>query len=298
MAWRRYLPSAQFSVLAVSVILSIGLIYAADVVTRKAGPAQLAVAQTDNAAAAQNANWQKALDEVQAQSGASLPAPLNQQTLDTMLKEAKTSNVTETLGRTLFVNLSAAKSQGLGDDTPTQDSIISQALELVPQPKTKIYNTSDLTLTSDTKENEHTYGNLLTTTFAAYPGASAMQALTAIDTFLSGNNQTELAKLKPVEKEYRALTRALLALPVPKTISPLHILLVNDIARLADIFPLLEAFTNDPAKGLVGLKNFQSLNDETKRVLINIAQSFNKDGILFTSGEPGASWASVLSVQQ
>jgi hypothetical protein len=48
-------------------------------------------------------------------------------------------------------------------------------------------------------------------------------------------------------------------------------------------------------RGLAGLKLFQSLTEETGRLFINIAQAFNKNGILFTEGEPGKAWALLIA---
>ncbi len=298
MTWRRYLPSAQFSLLAAALIGSVALVYAADFVTKKSAPSELAVSTTeDSQGAAEDVNWKQALDEVQANGGATLPKPPDQESVNAMIKAAETKNVTASVGRTLLVQLAAAKAQGMGSDIPTQDSLVAQAISMVPKPQTKVYTAADITFAPDTKEGTHAYGNLLMATLNAHPGASMQQTLVVIANAADSGSSVNLKKLLPIEKEYRALLRDLVTIPVPKTMSPLHVQIVNDIAQISDTFPNIEAMIDDPVRGLTGIKRYQSLTSETKRVFINISQSFNKDGILFLSGEPGESWASVLSAQ-
>ena len=294
---RRYLPSTQFALLIFSLFASVGLVYAAQVVTRP--PSTAAVSSSDQAAAAAQADWQHTLNTIQAQSGVSLPQPPDPNTVNGMLQAAQSSNVTTSVARTLLVNLTNAKAQGLGDDAPTQNQLISQAVSQVQQrQQITSYTRNDLIVVDTSKAAEHAYGNALAEVLAKDPGTEYANTLIAIDNATSRNDATELQKLPAIAAKYTALTKQFLAVPVPQTLVPFHLQLVNNFKNIAGSYSGMTAMLTDPLQGLAGLQTYQSTTQETLHVFINIAQAFNKDGILFTSGEPGASWAALLSESQ
>jgi hypothetical protein len=300
MSWRRYFPSAQFSLLAISLFISVGIVYGAQLITRPPQTtAQLDTPPTkdDLTTAVQNADWQKNLAEIQAQSGASLPTAPSQTTVNAWRQAAQTDNVTQTIGRTLFVDLANAKSQGLGNDAPTQDKIVQQALSMVSPPQSKLYTQQDLTIASSSKDALHTYGNALMSVLEAHSAASMQQTLVVIATANDNKNTSELNNLVPIEAGYRALAKDIATIPVPQTMAPFQLQVINDFVQIADTFPDMQHFIDDPVLGLEGLKQYQTLTGEAARVLTNIAQELDKDGILFASGEPGAGWKSVETYQ-
>jgi hypothetical protein len=295
MSVRSYLPSKQFSLLVFSLFASVGLVYAAQYVTK---PKQMATLQTaDQVAAAQDADWQATLDAIQAQSGVSLPTQPDADTLNGMRQAAQSANMTDTVARSLLVNLTNAKSQGLGDDAPTQDQLISQAVSQMKQAPTNPYTQSDLTVVADTKSTEHAYGNALATVFANNKGDEYDQTLTILDNATSQSDASQLQKLQPIAAQYAALTKAILEIPVPQTLVPFQLQLVNNFKAITDSYSAMAVVITDPLQGLTAMQTYQSLTQQTSKVFTNIAQAFNKDGILFTSGEPGASWAVLLSGQ-
>jgi phosphohistidine swiveling domain-containing protein len=299
MSWRRYFPSAQFSFIAISLVSSAGLVYAADFITKPpVTTAQLSTSQIDRADTVQNADWQQSLQDIQTQSGISAPQAPDPATVSAMVKAAQTANVTQSVGRTLLINLENAKAQGLGDDIPTQNQIISDALTQVPQPQTKLYTQQDLTVVNSSKDAEHTYANALMAALEKHQQASMQQTLVVVATATDQNDASGLSQLTAIETDYRALTKDIAAIPVPQTMVPIHLQILNDFAQITDSYPDMAEIISDPVLGLSGLQTYKTLTDETLRMFTNVAQEFSKDGILFASGEPGAQWASVLTSQQ
>ncbi len=302
---REYLPSMQLSLLFASVCVAGGLVFAAHTITTPATQSAtntdaVSVASSTNAAALQHANWEATLYEIQAQQGSStLPTPANPATVDGLRQAAQSSNMTDTIARTLLVNLANAKTQGLGDDIPTQNQLITTAVEQasIGQAATE-YTLRDLIIVADSPATLRAYGNALATTHSPNAANDIRDTFVAIDNATAQNNPDLLAPLKKVAKDYQTMEQLLLAVPVPQTLAPFHLQLINNFSKIANTYPDMENLIVDPVRGLNAIQQYKSLSDGTLNVFINIARAFNKDGILFSKDEPGASWGVLLSAQQ
>ena len=294
---QKYLPSSQFTLIAVALLLSVSLVFAADYVTKPKSVTS-AVATVATSTTAQNTSWEATLYDIQAQQGVgSLPPAPDQNAVAALRQAVQTSSLTDSVGRSILINLANAKAQGLGDDTPTQTQIINEATAQLKKNTSPAYANSDLTVVADSTSTLRAYGNALVLNLTKDIKNSADQTTYAAGYAADHNSDSELVKLKSVEAAYRTLVKDLLALPVPQTLAPFHLLIINDFAQMADTYPDLETLVSDPLRGLVGLQRYQLLGDEVDRVFINIAQAFSKDGILFSNQEPGHAWSAVLSSQ-
>ncbi|MEI7719707.1 MAG: hypothetical protein WCI89_00660 [bacterium] len=296
---QKYLPSRQFTLMFSALALSMGLVFAADYITKPETATVSSVVTNADTTIAQNKNWEATLYDIQAQQGVgSLPTPPDQNTVSGLLQAAQTSNLTDSVGRTLLVNLANAKGQGLGDDIPTQNQLIAEATAQLKKNTKPAYTLADLTVAPTATSTLHTYANQLLITLAQNSKDNKVyKTLYAVGYAADHQTDSELVKLKSVEAEYRALIADLRALPVPQTLAPFHLALVNDIEQIADTYPDIESLTTDPLRGLAGLQRYRSLSDETDRMFINIAQTITKSGILFTSSEPGRAWSTLASLQ-
>lgn len=287
-----YLPSAQFSIMATSIMLAGGLIWAADYYTSPHAPAALAPAPSTTTT--QGMDWKAALANIQGESV--LPEPPSAEAIANLLAAAESPNVTDSVGRTLLVNLGEAKAQGLGSDVPTQEKIVANALaKIEPSQEVTLYSTSNLTIVPDSPETLRAYGNSFVTTVERYPGASLDNTLVTIGEAIDSNTQAKLAPLATIGAAYHNIAESLALLPVPQTLVPLHLQIVNNYARIAATYPDLQATLTDPLRGIGGLKLYQSLTQETGRLFINIAQAFEKNGILFSENEPGVAWSLIVA---
>jgi hypothetical protein len=287
------LPSTQFTLVVGSILLAGGLIYAADFITTPIStPATIAVGSQTNT----TPDWARALEEIQAQSPLNrAPQAPSDADVQKFLDAATSANLTDTVARTLFINLSSAAAQGLGADIPTQDSLIADAAAKIEQERgAPDYTTTDLTLVTDSPATLRSYGNRVMSTILAHPSATMRQTYTILSTGAETQNASKLSGLRAVGAEYAALARELAALPTPKTLAPLHLSAVNNLSRMAKTFPDMEKMISDPLRGMGGLQVYQSLADETSRVFTSIATIFSKNGILFNKDEPGVTWNSLV----
>ncbi len=295
---RRYAPSAQFTVITFSVLFSAGLVYAADLVVHpKEAPASLS-ATVAPAQPSDSAGWEAALYQIQANNAStSLSAP-DPGAVQQMLAAAQSNNVTDTVAKTLLINLSSAKSQGLGSDIPTQDQILAAAqAQIKSQVSLQLYTLAKLNKVPDTKDSLHSYGNALIQVFSAHPSASQVDTFTAIGAAVDSQNKAQLQKLVSIKAGYAALTADLAAMPVPQTLAPFHLGIVNDFVRITASYDDMQAMISDPIRGIQGFQTYQSSLTDSGKMFTSVAQNLSKDGILFNKDEPGSAWSAVLSPQ-
>lgn len=292
MSVREYLPSARFANMVGSIALAGVLILAAKAYTNPppAPAAEVAAVQNQDAG-----DWQTALADVQDQAGITAPQPPDQQAVAQLLNAAQSDNVTSTVGRSLLIRLTDAKVQGLGDDLPTQDSLIAAAKAQLPTATAKTYTSADLTIAAQTSSSLHAYGNAFVAAVTAHPDASSQATYVEMGYATDYQDDSRISDFPHRAAEYRALARDLALLPVPKTLAPLHLSIINDFASMAATYADMSTVIDDPLRGIAGLKAFDSLADEAGRVFINIGQELGKDGILFTKDEPGAAWSALIS---
>jgi len=295
MSIRGYLPSAQFAFILGAVALSAGLVFAADYITssKNSGGTQggVAVSTTNQ----DGDSWLNTLHDIQAGSGTSLPPSPNPDSVSNLLGAAQSENLTNTIGRSLFIKLSDAKAQGLGGDIPTQDALIADALSQVSQNRgASVYTAADLNPIPATPEALHTYGNEVIAVVQNHPKASYTDTLVAVGNATDKHDSAYLLPLATIGSAYQAIADELAVVPVPQTLGPLHLQVVNNFAHMADTYPDMAMVITDPLRGLSGIQMYQSLVQETERVLTNIAQQLSKNAILFDKSEPGAAWSALL----
>ncbi len=293
---RPYLPSSQFVLLTVSLFVSATLVYGATLYTRGEQPsASLSAAEqvvVDN-------DWQEVLQKIQEQDPSyTLPEPPSGETVAAFLAEAESSNLTDTVGRSLLINLSNAKSQGLGDDVPTQEQIIALAAsKLQGELSYTPYKSQDFISVAATSESLHTYGNDVMEVLARYPNTNVEATLRALIYGVENNDAEQFAVLGRLAKEYKEIADVLARVNVPQTLVPLHLQVVNGFLRIASEHSNMQSLAQDPLRALVGLQNYYSVADEVSRVFTTLAEQFDKNAIIFNEDEPGHTWSAFLNVQ-
>jgi len=241
-------------------------------------------------------DWLKSLQQIQEESAfAALPEPVGANTVAGLLQEAQSDNLTQTLARTLFINLSEAKSQGLGDDIPTQDKLIEEATVRAQNRATHTYRSADLMLTAATNATVRAYGSDVMAAFMDENRVSLEATYLALGSAVDSGDAAHTAKLARFAVVYRDLARTLSEVPVPQTLAPLHLSLVNNINTLYSAHADMAAILTDPIRGLSGLQQFQLIQEEASRIFTNIALELQKSGILFTKDEPGNAWSVFLT---
>lgn len=295
MGIRDILPSRRFVLVVGAIALSGGLVVAARFITNPPETHKAEIASVGNQASSED--WQKTLKDIQDRSPLN-KAPQGPTTdkVQELLIAATSDNLTDTVARTLFVNLSAAKAQGLGNDIPTQDSLIADAVQKINNTKpANKYNETSLLVVENNKDTMRAYGNGFMQTIARHPEANFGRAIYTIATSTGNADPARLAPLKDIGEGYGALADDLAELEVPKSLAPFHLKIINNFALIATSFPDIEKLYIDPLRALAAYQRYDALNNETYRLFINIAQNLSQNGILFTKDDPGSAWSSLAS---
>jgi hypothetical protein len=291
----QYLPSAQFSVIVGSILLSGGLVVGAQYITGT--PARAPALSVENQAqlTAGGEDWRTALEKIEGPS-ATQPQISSGDSLQNLLNAAQSSSVTDTVARTLLVRVADAKSQGLGSDIPTQDKLVAEAASQISLERAApTYTDNDLTLSDNSEQALKTYGNKVVEVLAHHPYASYDRTIYAIGRAATSTNVNLATELSIIKKDHIALAKELSQTPVPLPLEPFHLQVINNINAMAATYDNMSALLSDPLRGLAALKLYQALTDETQRLFINIAQSLDQNGILFTKDEPGSVWALLVA---
>lgn len=286
MTIRTYLPSAQFSVLIGAVALSAGLIYAAQRFTQ---PPSYSAAITAGSFAADDSAWQ---EELLAVAGSST-SPNAGSDVSSLITAAQTKNLTESVGRTLLLNLSAAQGQGMTNDEPTQNAILSAALNQIAPTSAPAYAVGDFSITADSPDAMRAYGNGVMRAINAHPKASYPRVALAVGAAAENNDTSQGAVLSGAAADYRALAADLANLPVPASLAIQHLAIVNNFAAEANACADMAALVPDPLRGLQGFQNYQALVAQNMGVFISIGTTLSNNGILFSKDEPGSAWATL-----
>jgi len=274
-----------------SLLVAGGTVAAAQYyISSQNAPSALLTAQTE---AVQQA-WEESLEDIQAQSGIGLPDAPDPNAVENIISQAQSNNLTDSIGRGIFARITTAGVQGLGDDVPTQDSIIAAAsaqvnTSLNTAPAISIYSVEP------TLEAQHTFGNQVISAMNRHPKANSNDTIGVLAKATDTRTAAPLAELATIGNEYKAMANELAAVPVPKTLAPLYQKIVSNFAAISLLYPAMAKVVSDPIQGLAALQQYQQLLSETAGIFTNIAQVLKNGGILFTKDEPGSAWDIFLS---
>lgn len=291
MPLRSYLPSSQFASNALSIAAAGALIVGAYYITRPPNPSAGVLAASEQPL---EEDWQAALEQVQA-TAPGLPEPPDQGAIQSLLEAAKDSNLTSSLARSLFVNLTDKSAQGLGSDIPTQEKLIEEATSRIAEVKGTTYTMADLTVTAQDKDKTRAWGNGVMRAFLTHPTANHEDAVYTLAYAMDYSDEASIAKLERIGDAYADLAAAIADTPVPSTYAPLHLQLLRNLSTMSAAAREMAEALNDPLRGLAGMQAFQTAGAEASRVLTTLAGQMNKSGILFNKDEAGSAWASFLS---
>ena len=298
MSVHKYLPSGQFTTVTISIAAAVGLIYAATYITQQK-QSESSNLQTENipTQTASQGDWATSLSAVQAQSGVIAPTSTTD-TANALRQSVQGSNLTDTISKTLLINLTDAQSQGLGADATTQAQIVQQAVDQINTTRqTPAHTQNDLVIVDDTTSALHTYGNALISTITKDSGNNGNATIAALGLATDKNDPSQLDVLKRIEANYRLQASDVVRLPVPRSLAGLHLQLINTLVQIADTYPDMEQLIADPLRGLSALQRYQALSGAAWNVFISTAQILVKDGIIFNKDEPGDAWSSIASSQ-
>ena len=151
----------------------------------------------------------------------------------------------------------------------------------------RLYTRGDITIVADRDTTAlHTYGNALGDVFLT-SSATHEPELTILGKAVQANDPAMLDGLKPIEAAYTGMLRAVLLVETPSGVATQQVGLVNALSLIhADIAAMQEVFT-DPLGSLMRIRRYEEDARALAVALDAIRTALEKNGIAYTSEEPG-----------
>jgi len=183
------------------------------------------------------------------------------------------TNVTATLSKTLFANFMTLQSSG-GLNSASQETLINNTLANVdPGSIPPKYTIADISVVTSNVSSLRLYGNQLAKTLSDFN--AKMSSVQSNDMALSS---------------YQAMMETVRKISVPGTLGLIHLQILNNLNVAYQSLSVLNNYQNDPAKALIAMNTFKKNGDSAKELFKSIADELEKNGIIFTTNEPGNIW--------
>ena len=193
-----------------------------------------------------------------------------------------TLSPTETVGRQLFSDFIALKSQG--ETTPDNiDALADKYAESIKNFDVAIpkVDPSQVIVLPDSEKNLTVYGNAITNIRNKYKNLVATQAESSGGGITNINSPAFSTFMSAVGKLYQSSTNELLLVVVPASLVTNHIDLINNYLESAEVMASLGNTSKDPIRAYAALNiNIQNTGKESK-LLSNIRTTLMANGIIF-----------------
>ncbi len=330
MDWRKYLPSAQFSLFTGAIAIAAVLIYAASFIGSGTRPSFLS-AETPNDGAREIAttdsdldnlpDWEEAVrgtnpknadtdgdgsfdgEEVAAARDPKKPGPNdtilskeNEAFVNELLASASSTNITTEMSQRLFAQYLAAYNSGSSGSSVTQESLVQDAVAQAKVPlRGKTYSRSDLTIVPDTKENIRYFASLSMYVIHAHEFASFPNTVLVFGSAVEESKQEAIPVLEKLGEAYHIVADDLSRVPVPESYAAEYLQMINAYEKASGSFEDMRYAIEDPVRGVAGFTNYSQMIRLNENVVTSIANKIVRSGILFTANEYGSIWGNILS---
>jgi hypothetical protein len=153
---------------------------------------------------------------------------------------------------------------------------------------------SDIFTFSDReKDKVYEFGNAVAkTVIIHFPKLNADPIALLAEAEQTNATSSAKDKLDAMAKEYRLMALDLQKIPAPASVASHYLGVINGYVYLADDLDNMNLSFTDPARGFIGVSNYQKDIATQINLLKNIKDYFDSNGILFSNTEEGAIWSS------
>jgi len=175
--------------------------------------------------------------------------------------DSKTISENESLSRQFFATIMSL--QQTGELNPDSINSISDAVgkNIEATPIADIYTKNMLNIKGDSEEANTNYFNAFNELVTKYENADIGSELTLISQGIASKDPQALAAAQSVASAYRSFGYDLTKIPVPNSIYPIHLDLVNNYEKTALSIEGLTKTLSDPIIGMRALINYKKYSD-------------------------------------
>ena len=185
---------------------------------------------------------------------------------------------TEQFSRELFSTLAALNQAGEIDQN-TIETISNSLIEKIQNsPAQKIFLYTDLNIIkSDTKQNIKTYNTAVNNIYNKYPiNYTVFDVLQKFATDENNPDESALQELGPIIKQTNNVINDLSKIAVPESLAVLHLDFLNKLQKYSENLNKMRLYDADPAAGISGITQYESLADELEKSRDNLTSAVNQ----------------------
>ena len=199
------------------------------------------------------------------------------------------NNLTSSFSKNLYITSLYLQKNGLTDKTYTESAL----KELVAQEAEKIipttFSLSDLTIaSSETKNSLKFYGNSIAPLLDKVVTENDItRDLSSINSFSQSNNKKDLIPLEENVVRLNLILQKILALSVPPSAVPYHILFLNRVALYRDTVLALAGASVDPVRATIAMQKYTDTVVLAVRTISQFTNYFTEKNIIFSAQDAG-----------
>lgn len=153
----------------------------------------------------------------------------------------------------------------------------------------------DLSITDSSPEAMLEYAKKAEAAMKAHAGTARAGELAYLKRALEGTEPEDaLVQLASIAKTYRETAAGLAAIPVPGTLAPHHLAIVNTLMRSSEISNDFARVSSDPLAAMLGLQQYPDTALAIGEAFIAIGNTYRDAGITLTADTPGASFVNLM----
>lgn len=112
---------------------------------------------------------------------------------------------------------------------------------------------------------------------------------------VQGTDKGASAHLAALAKAYRNSAVGLSVLPVPEELSAIHLVIVNSIMRLSEIYADFARVETDPLAAILALGQFRETELTAEQSFVSLAGVYASEKVVLKTGMPGAAFVNLMS---
>ncbi len=194
------------------------------------------------------------------------------------------------LGKELFTEYLRYKQSGREITPEIQAELVTKTLSSANQytlaPSTT-YSEKNITVVADTTSNFYDYGNEVGAAFKANTYSGHDTELTLMESAINSGNESDLKKIDEIIPLYKNIVARLLKVKTPKSLSTLHVQLINDYNSVISADESIKKVLSDPLSGFVGLQSYLETASDLSSTHTAIRQKLDSMGITYNATESG-----------
>ena len=182
--------------------------------------------------------------------------------ISTPTDDSKTITDNEALSREFFATIVSL--QQTGDLNQASIQSVSDAIgqKIVAVPLSDIYTRANLKFVTDSTTANTNYYNAFNSLVNKYANEDMGSELTLISQGLGNNDPQALFAVKTVAGAYKSFGSEFIKIPVPSSLSTIHLRMANDYYKIGESIDGLTVTLSDPIIGMRAIINYKKYSDE------------------------------------